>query len=175
VVVLGERGVYVLGDANSEAEIIALPEAEPPRALWAFSRDDIWLGLDKNRVAHYDGTGWTLQQLGLDCGGVNALWGSDGVLFAASSTFLGKIEGDTVQAFARARRCPPEDTMLGWHEELNVKKIWGNSPTEVFFAVTERMTEVRLTDTGYDYDWRDPDACGQQRLYWSDGEQLRPL
>lgn len=176
VIALGELGLYVLSDAVSEAEIITLPEPEAPRSLWAFSRDDIWLGLEKNRLAHYDGAGWTVLPLGPDCnGGVSALWGSEGVLFAASSTFLGKVEGDAVHAFARARRCPPEDTQVGQHEALTVRKIWGNSAKEVFFAVTEQMYEVQLSDGGYTHTPRAPDACGMQRLYWSDGERLRPF
>lgn len=176
VIVAGETGLYVLSDATSEAEVIALPSADPPRSLWAFGRDDIWLGLEGNTLAHYDGSRWTLLQFGLDCGSVNGLWGSDGVLFVASSTFVGKVEGDAAVAFAEARRCPLTDsTMVGQHESLGVRKIWGNSPTEVFFAFTEEMSEVHFDGTTYSITARPRDACGVQRLYWSDGTRLRPL
>jgi hypothetical protein len=177
VITAGERGhVFVLPDANAEVEVLTVPDGAEVSSLWAFGRDDIWVGLQQNRLAHYDGASWTVQRVSDSmCGSVTSLWGSDQVLFFAGSSGIGKIEGGVLHTLAASSGCGPEGTMPGSWEELNFRKIWGNSASEVFFAVTERKLELTLNGESLETSATNPDACGMQRLYWYDGVGIRPL
>ncbi|HWA71957.1 MAG TPA: hypothetical protein VG937_06485 [Polyangiaceae bacterium] len=177
VIVASDQGqVYIFSDATSAAEVLTMPEGAAARALWAFSRDDIWVGLEGSRLAHYDGANWTVQSLGDSaCDVVTALFGTDHVLFFAGGSFVGKVQDGAVELFSGAPRCQSEAIGPGTWEELIFRKIWGNSPNEVFFAVTERRLELKEVGGTLQTNAIDPDTCGMQRLYWYDGTRIRPL
>jgi hypothetical protein len=68
------------------------------------------------------------------------------------------------------------ETPPGVFEQVIIETIWGNSPTELFIALLERKeTVVSYAPGSATYNDVPPDACGEARVYWFDGQRLGRL
>ncbi|MGC4093747.1 MAG: hypothetical protein QM756_38770 [Polyangiaceae bacterium] len=174
LVVAGDGKLFVLGDPTLAPLQVELPGSFVATALWGFASDDLWVGGGEGQLAHYDGRGWSVLQLGGDgCSSVRRLWGSDQVLYFATSKSIGRVVDDRIETIVDVG-CP-EGNKEETFEELDVRRIWGNSAKEVFFALNLRKFIVTLHDPALVSEVVTPDACGAHRLYWYDGAALRPF
>jgi len=101
------------------------------QVIWGFSRDDLWVSTGEELI-HYNGATWTRVEWPRPStlyGGIEHMWGADGILFLASTFQLMKYEGG-------------DFTVLSdWQDEnLAIQAIWGNSPMELFILVSDPDT-----------------------------------
>jgi hypothetical protein len=175
------RHVYVIDGPAAASQVLFLPgddedsgTAFEGSSLWGFSRNDIWVGGADGRLAHYDGSAWSVVQAIAPgpCSTIAHLWGAAGVLFFASSTSIGRWQGGTIDVLFSAACTQPDSSTEGTFDITDVAQIWGNSTTEVFFVIQEyRVVVVRqsyyLINTTVARD-----ACGLSHVYWFDGHAL---
>jgi hypothetical protein len=177
-VVAAEKGkVYVFTSPSSDPLVLTIPDQKAATALWGFGRNDLWVGAEAGRLAHYDGQSWTIQQVAQGtCAEILNLWGAENVLYFATENHVGRWRGGVVDTVLDGPCALDSLNELGVHEQVIVDKIWGNSPNELFIALYER--KQTLSPAGGDsYLWGGltPDACGQARMYWFDGQRLGRL
>ena len=150
-----EESVFAVGDGGTivslEGESWRIHDSGTVatlRAVWGFSGSDVWVGQDDGLLRHFDGETW--QEVDwpgrAEMGGEHmaGMWGVDGNLFFHSFHCFVMMD----QAVF---------TVLGnWRDSgITINNIWGNSPTEVFLAVTDPAHESA--------------DCGPEYLLWWDG------
>lgn len=145
VVVANEGGVYFVDPASGQATLQDGLPGSPFGSVWGFGSKDIWIGSDAGELYHYDGNGWSLAWSSGNSP-IIRLWGSEGVLFAASWKTFGEWDGNRFVVL--------DSTTEGSYTDL-----WGNSPKEVFITV----------DRFHDED------CGPYQLRWFNGSVVGPL
>jgi hypothetical protein len=104
------------------------------------------------------------------------MWGADHVLYLATESSVVRWRNGAFDTVIDGPCDQDPETSPGIYEQVIIMKIWGNSPTELFIALLER--KAILTDApggGVTYNQILPDACGEARLYWFDGQRLGRL
>jgi hypothetical protein len=117
-------------------------------SIWGFSGHDVWVGQSDGTLRHYDGESWTqvdwpnMSESGSRS--ILGMWGIDGTLFFHTEYQLTVWNGSGF-------------TVLGYWENAGIfiNAIWGNSPGEVFLAVSDPNHESS--------------DCGPEYLLWWDG------
>jgi hypothetical protein len=178
VVVADHAGnVFLFDDPSADPQVLAAPDGMAVMSLWGFGRGDLWVGDDAGRLAHYDGESWTMLQVAQgNCLGVSQMWGAEHILYFATESYVGRwSDGKVDTVLDGPCEVDPEDE-FGTYEKVLIERIWGNSPTELFIAVQERKeTKTLVGSNGATYSSVGPDACGQFRVYWFDGQGLGRL
>jgi hypothetical protein len=137
------------GRATADAEV-ALPDIGA-NVLWGFAENDLWVGGEFGRLAHYDGNTWSSSQAdSAACGPVKGHWGSGGTLFAYTESEVKTVQGGTERSVLRFP-CGGPETVLG---------LWGRSPSEAFILVQD----TRLGS----------DSCGDLKVLRFDGTATSP-
>ena len=126
-------------------------------AVFGLSSTDLWAGTLRDKLHHYDGTGWKeVSWAGAGCAsgftGIHSMWGKDGVLYFATATSLARWNGSSVEVIAQWDCVNASAAITG---------LWGNSPTEVFVLMSA------VNDT------RQP--CGAQFVYHFDGSKFHRM
>jgi hypothetical protein len=145
--VAGSPGLAWAGDIASGTlkPLPGVPAGDYP-AGWIYALDDIFLGNVIGQLTHYDGVKWTTVESGLDQ--VVLMWGApDHTVFVASRTTLLRWKAGT---FSTVWALAGDASQSG-----NIMDMWGNSSTEMFFAVKDEAFNQY--------------ACGPTFLLWFDG------
>lgn len=148
-----DQGVYVFdGDQVTPKLQGDLPHGygQQARAVWGFGADDLWVGIN-DELWHYDGSSWSVVWTASpDCGGIRGMWGADQTLFFYTRHSLHVVRDDV-------------NTLLEYRcgGDVSVRGVWGNSPMEVFVALTDRSERAEV--------------CGHTGLLWFDGSVFAPL
>ena len=177
VVVADHAGnVFLFDDPTAAAQVLTVPDGMVVESLWGFGRDDLWIGDDKGRLAHYDGDSWTVLQVAHgNCQDVSQMWGAEHVLYFATQSYVGRWRDGKLDTVLDGPCVQDPHLLAGTYEQVTIERIWGNSPTEVFIAVEERKETMTIVSNGATYSDVGPDSCGQFRLYWFDGQGLGRL
>lgn len=179
VVVVADRSgnAFLFDDAAADPEVVALPDGMVADSLWGFGRDDLWVGDDTGRLAHYDGDSWTvLQAAHGNCLDISWMWGAEHVLYFATQSSVGRWKDGNLDTVLDGPCLLDPEPSAGTYEQVEIENIWGNSPTELFIAVQERKeTKTLVGSNGATYSEGGPDSCGQFRIYWFDGQRLGRL
>lgn len=135
---------------EGEREVVTLPPppaASSYAALWAFADDDVWLG-EKGALFHFDGSSWTILELG-NVGPVRQILGIEEQLYFATDNVFGRLEGKKpVVLFGN----DPADTTALLHFHAGFAGI---SRDQIFFVGARSEGE-----------------CEGFNVYHFDGEQL---
>lgn len=172
VVVAGLAGKVWVLDVPGERRELSIPDALDARSVWATGENDIWVGAESGRVAHYDGVAWKLFQTG-NCAPVTSLWGAKDTLFLAGGGFFGRIEREKLTVIFN-QPCFEIPSRPGSWETIRFGPLWGTSATSVFSVVEQERYVQTLTDDRLESSVGHP-ACGMRRLYWFDGSAFGPL
>jgi hypothetical protein len=166
--------VYVFDRPTSDPSILQIPDGVAATSVWGFGRDDLWVGGDAGRLAHYDGNSWTIVQAAHgNCATVANLWGADHVLYFATNNYVGRWKDGKLDTVIDGPCSQDPESSPGIYEQVIIEKIWGNSASELFIALYERKeTLTNAPGGGTTSNDIPPDACGQARLYWFDGQRL---
>jgi hypothetical protein len=178
VVVAAEAGkVYLYDDSSPDPQTLLIPDGKAATSLWGFARDDLWVGSDDGRLAHYNGSIWEIAQpTNGNCSRIAHLWGADHVLFFATDNVVGRWNAGSFDSVLDGPCSQDVETPPGVFEQVIIETIWGNSPTELFIALLERKeTVVSYAPGSATYNDVPPDACGEARVYWFDGQRLGRL
>jgi hypothetical protein len=178
VVITAEAGkVYVFDRPATDPLVLQIPDGVAATSVWGFGRDDLWVGGEKGRLAHYDGNSWTVVQATHgNCATVSGMWGADHVLYFATDNYVGRWSDGQLDTIIEGPCSQDPESSSGTHEQVIIEKIWGNSPTEVFIGAIERKeTMVNAPGGGVTSSQITPDSCGEARLYWFDGQRLGRL
>ena len=178
VVVAAEAGkVYLYDDPTVDPQTLLVPDGKDATSVWGFARDDLWVGSSDGRLAHYDGSAWSIAHpTEGNCSTIAHMWGADHVLFFASDNVVGRWNAGNFDTVLNGPCSQNVETPPGVFEQVIIEKIWGNSPNEVFIALYERKeTVVSYSPGSVTYSDVPPDSCGQARIYWFDGQRLGRL
>lgn len=172
LVVAGFEGRVAIVDARGDRRDLSIPDGLDARSLWANGADDIWVGAELGRVAHYNGASWMLFKTG-NCAPVSSLWGTKEALFVAGGGFFGRIRGGQIETIFD-QPCFDIPNAAGSWEMVTFTELWGSSATAVFTVVEQQRYQQTLNgeslETGASYP-----ECGMRRIYWFDGNALGPL
>jgi hypothetical protein len=154
ILTAGEGGRAYLFRSDS-AQPVALPT--PPDgdyiSAWGFGPTDLWLGTAAGQLVHYDGATWRTEWTASEaCGGIRGMWGTQGVLYFHTNNDVNEWKAGSVSPIV-ALPCDPT-------EAVKIAEIWGNSLSEVFIATLDTTVD---------------NPCGNAKLTWFDGQNLRPL
>jgi len=177
-VVAAEAGkVYVFDGPSTNPKVLQIPDGVAATSVWGFGRDDLWVGGDAGRLAHYDGITWTTVQAAQgNCATISSMWGTDQVLYFATRSTVGRWRDGLFDTVLDGPCDQNPQTVPGVYEQVTIQKIWGNSPTELFIALYERKEHLTAAPGGgVTYNDVPPDSCGQARIYWFDGKRVGPL
>jgi hypothetical protein len=176
-VVAAEGGkVYVLDRPATTPMVLQIPDQAAATSVWGFGRNDLWVGGEKGRLAHYDGASWTVMQtVQGNCATVSGLWGADHVLYVATDSYVGRWRDGTLDTVIDGPCAQDPESAPGTYEQVIIAKIWGNSPTELFIALYERKEVLGTVPGGITVSHVQPDSCGEARMYWFDGQRLGRL
>ena len=177
-VVAAEAGkVYVFDRPATEPQLLQIPDKVAATSVWGFGRDDLWVGGAAGRLAHYDGSSWTVVQAAQgSCATVSGMWGADHVLYLATQSSVVRWRNGAFDTVIDGPCDQNPETSPGIYEQVIITKIWGNSPTELFITLLERKeTLTNAPGGGVTYNDIPPDSCGEARLYWFDGQRLGRL
>ena len=153
-VAIGTSNGHVYKYLNADpSQPVLLPGLSPARnvALWGFGPDDLWVGNNNGQILHYDGLSWSAAWSATDkCQSILGMWGADNSLYFITESSIGKITNGDVAILANYACGGP----------IQVQAIWGNSVSEVFFAVTNAS----------------PDSnCGRIEVLWYNGVELTAI
>jgi len=140
-------------DNSADSTALDRREKAPPltyTSVFGFSESDVWAGTTAGTLAHFDGNVWTRAAAVPGCGGVQALWGANGTLYAISQSAFVRIAGGKVTNLD-SRDCAGAQWV----------SLWGDSEKEVYLV----ENDVSLAGS----------ACGSTRLFWFDGLRLGEL
>ncbi|HKQ70082.1 MAG TPA: hypothetical protein VJT73_12125 [Polyangiaceae bacterium] len=105
-------------------------------AVWGFGTAEIWLGNTAAQLVHFDGSTWlTFPASSSEAGsrdGISGVWGSQGQLYYYTRHEFGRWNGTAVELLL-----PRLAGSQGSTPRLSYFSIWGNSPNEVFIALTD--------------------------------------
>ena len=177
-VVAAEAGkVYLFDRPSADPQVLQIPDGVAATSVWGFGRDDLWVGGDAGRLAHYDGGSWTIVQAAQgSCATISSMWGADHVLYFATRSYVGRWSSGNFDTVIDGPCDQNPESVPGIYEQVIIDKIWGNSPTELFIALYERKEHLTpARGGGVTYDDVPPDSCGEARLYWFDGQRLGRL
>jgi hypothetical protein len=131
---------------RTESEMRGVPAGEYWTS-WFFGRTDFLLGNTLGGLVHYDGAKWTLLDTPVD-EAFFGMWGAaDKTAFVYSQGTIGRWNAGAFETLHR-----------DYYDAGNtqyVTDVWGNSSTEVFFAVNDNAFQ--------------PYTCGATFLVWFDG------
>jgi hypothetical protein len=151
VIIPGEDSIYARQGAAEFEPLQGVPAGSYTSA-WAFGAEDIWAGNSAGQLVHFDGERWATISTGLEHGGVEQLWGSEGVIYFRGSNEFGRATAKGAEVLLAPRA--GADYPLGFA----VTDLWGSSSSDVFLAVRDGDY------SGYD--------CGDRFLVWFDGRQF---
>jgi len=141
-------------ESPAGANPVGQPENAPVMtysALFGFSENDVWAGTTDGALVHFDGNRWDPTTIVPNCGGgVQALWGSNGILYAISDNVLVRVIQRKAEVLSREECDGPK-----W------VSLWGDSPQEVYLVQNDTSLENG--------------ACGSTRLFWFNGTRIGPL
>ena len=142
-------------------------------SIWGFSDDDVWAGTGNGNLLHWNGTDWQQVEWPSEAehsepeycsyrgDPIRGMWGIDSVLYFHTGNQIGVWDG---AEFSILGHWPGEDV---WYPEIEghdcingvwINAIWGNSPDEVFFAVSAASHAT--------------EDCAPQILLWWDGSEF---
>ena len=140
---------YLNADPTQAVLLPGLPAARN-LALWGFASDNLWVGNNDSQIYRYDGSSWSPVWTATDqCGAIRGMWGASNSLYFITDSLIGTIRNGQVEILMN----------YGCGGPIQVQSLWGNSVSEVFFA---------LTDTSQ------PD-CGRIKLLWYNGVKLTAI
>jgi hypothetical protein len=177
VVALNAGYVYLFDGAASTPELLSLPDGMKASSLWGFARDDLWVGGEGGELGHYDGDSWTVVQATQGtCASIDKMWGADHVLYFATFSHVGRWRDGRIDTVLDGTCVNDAYQIVGTHHTIDVQKIWGNSPGELFILFSEStITRFDLGNGGSTYDSEPSGPCGDDRVYWFDGNSLGRL
>ena len=137
-------------------------------SVWGFGGDDVWVGTSGGELRHFDGAVWSdVEWPSRDDGSlcnepkpIHAMWGAEGILYFVSETTFARWDGARVEVLGHW----PLELVEGFCEGDGLRPValWGNSPTEVFLAVSRQSR--------YGTGW-----CDGIAVLWWDGTALRQI
>lgn len=114
---------------------------------WFYGANDFLLGNNYGGLVHYDGSQWSFLDTGLR-DSISAMWGaSNGTVFMYSQGAIGRWKAGAFEALLQGS--------LDASHNPGFTDMWGNSSTEVFFAINDYAFESY--------------TCGSTFLVWFDG------
>lgn len=132
--------------SRTESQMRGVP-AGGYSAAWFYGSNDFLLGNGYGGLVHYDGSQWSFLDTALR-DSILTMWGaSDGTVFMYSQGAIGRWKAGAFEALHQER-------LDASHIQL-FADMWGNSSTEVFFAVNDYAFQSY--------------ACGTTFLVWFDG------
>jgi hypothetical protein len=143
-----------LWQRQSPDVLAALPNAPVASytAVWAFQRDDVWLGDAAGQLVHYDGATYRVLQAARIGGSIVGLWGAGDQLFFHTRTDFGRVTNGRVEPLiTQPASADPSSLSL-------ILGMWGTSPQAVFLAMAG--------PSGLDGD------CNPTFMVWFDGTQF---
>ena len=177
-VVAADAGkVYVFEQSSSDPQVLQIPDGVAATSVWGGGPNDLWVGGDEGRLAHYDGTSWTVVQAAQgNCATIASMWGAANVLYFATRSYVGRWSNGKFDTVIDGPCDQDPESVPGTYEQVIIQKIWGNSPTELFIALYERKEHLTpAAGGGVTYNDVPPDSCGEARMYWFDGQHLGRL
>ena len=147
----GNAFIYSSTNSNVATAQSGLPQFDNT-AAWGFAPDNLWLGNSNGQLLNYNGSGWSVAAtIAGDCRAIRKMWGIDGTLFFITNSSVGLLSNGNVQMLAE----------YPCNGDIVVYSLWGNSVSEVFFAITDASLSAS--------------PCGDAQLLWYNGHTLVPI
>jgi hypothetical protein len=154
VIVVGSDQTVLMGPRDGTLSALPGVPAGDYRAVWAFARDDIWLGNTIGQLVHYDGSKWQSYPSGTEDRlnqSIIQLWGAEGTLYFTTRHEFGRWKATGAEMLLQPA--------LGFISPTTTfGRFWGRSATEVFLPLRDA--------TQRDY------ACGSAYVLWYDGTEF---
>lgn len=173
VLFVASRDGIIMSEEDGGWRIHDTHTLENISTIWGFDENDVWAGTEWGKLLHWDGVTWEMVDwpaMGdptdpTACEyreeSIRGMWGKDGVLYFHSGKQITMWDGFE---FTVIGYWPGEDV---WYPEteghdclnaVGINSIWGNSPNEVFLAVSAQSHAT--------------EDCAPQILLWWDGSEF---